>query len=279
MTLKGYTVPRTATGQASLVPPPPWHYVGDFVVVDFWADPAVAVSLLPEGLTPHPDPGRCAAVFADWQSCSEQGDELTDPVRSQYREFYIVISALLGGEEVTTCAFIWVDQDFALARGWIQGFPKKQGEVWMTRVYPLQCRAAPGVEVGSRFGATCSARGRELARAVVTLDGVSETGSLHTAPPIVNVRHFARLAAGHHDDPAVHELVRARSRDRDVSEVWEGEAELQLFDAPGEEHALLAPVRIGRGYRFTFAYTVDDLETVRQMGDAFVSSGAAEERT
>jgi acetoacetate decarboxylase len=92
MTLKGYTVPRTATGQASLVPPPPWHYVGDFVVVDDWADPKVAVSLLPEVLTPHPDPGRCAAVFADWQSCSERGDELTDPVRSQYREFYIVVS-------------------------------------------------------------------------------------------------------------------------------------------------------------------------------------------
>jgi acetoacetate decarboxylase len=119
---------------------------------------------------------------------------------------------------------------------------------------------------------------------VVTLDGVSETGSLHTAPPIVNVRHFARLAAGHHDDPAVHELVRARSRDRHVSQVWEGKAELELFDAPGEEHALLAPVRIGRGYRFSFAYTVDDLEIVRQIGgvaadDAFVSSGAAEERT
>jgi len=25
-------------------------------------------------------------------------------------------------------------------------------------------------------------------------------------------------------------------------------------------------VRIGRGYRFTFAYTVDDLETVRELG-------------
>jgi len=24
-------------------------------------------------------------------------------------------------------------------------------------------------------------------------------------------------------------------------------------------------VRIGRGYRFTFAYTVDDLETVREL--------------
>jgi acetoacetate decarboxylase len=265
MTLQGYTVPRTPRGQAGLVPPPPWHYVADFLVVDFHADPDAVVSLLPEGLEAHPDPGRCAAVFADWQSCSETGDELIDPVRSHYREFYIVVSGLLDGEEVTTCAFIWVDQDFALARGWIQGFPKKLGEVWMTRTYALECRAAPGIASGSRFGATCSARGRQISRALVTLEKPSAEGSLHTAPPIVNVRHFPRLAAGHHDDPAVHELVRARSRDRAVSEIWEGNAELGFFDAPGEEHGMLAPVSVDRGYRFTFAYTVDDLETVRSL--------------
>jgi hypothetical protein len=264
VTLRGYTGPRTPDGRASLVPAPPWHYVGDFLVVDFHADPDAATSLLPAGLEPHPDPGRCAAVFADWQSCAEAGEELLDPVRSQYREFYLLISGRLDGEEVTTCPFIWVDQDFALARGWIQGFPKKLGAVWMTRTFGLATRAAPAVAAGGRFAATCSARGRQLARAVVTLEAPSQAGSLHTAPPIVNVRHFARLAAGRHQDPAVHELVRARSRDRAASEVWEGSAELELTEAPGEEHTLLAPVSVSRGYRFTFAYTVDDLETARE---------------
>jgi acetoacetate decarboxylase len=98
------------------------------------------------------------------------------------------------------------------------------------------------------------------------LEAPSEGGSVHSGPPIVNVRHFPRLAAGRHDDPQVHELVRSRSRDRSVSEIWEGAAELELFDAPGEEHTMLAPVDVVRGYRFTFAYTVDDLETVRELG-------------
>lgn len=263
--LQGYTVPRTPSGAASLVPPPPWHYVGDFLVVDFHADPEVAASLLPEGLDPHPDAGRCAAVYADWQSCSELGDELVDPSRSHYREFYIVVNALLDGEEVTHCPFIWVDQDFAMARGWIQGFPKKLGEVWTTRTFGLECRAAPGLRAGSRFGGTCSARGRAISQAQVTLERVGD-GSVHTAPPIVNVRHFPRLAAGRHDEPQIHELVRSRSRDRSVSEIWEGEASLELFAAPGEEHTLLSPLSVERGYRFTFAYTVDDLETVKELG-------------
>jgi acetoacetate decarboxylase len=95
--------------------------------------------------------------------------------------------------------------------------------------------------------------------------GVSEDGPKHNAPPIVNVRHFPRLEAGRHDEPQVHELVRARSRDRLASTVYEGEATLTLHAAPGEEHDTLAPVRVDRGYRFTFGYTVDDLETVREL--------------
>ena len=59
--------------------------------------------------------------------------------------------------------------------------------------------------------------------------------------------------------------MRSRSRDRSVSQIWEGSAELELNPAPGEEHDLLAPLDIVRGYRFTFAYTVDDLETVKEL--------------
>jgi acetoacetate decarboxylase len=79
------------------------------------------------------------------------------------------------------------------------------------------------------------------------------------------VRHFARLEAGRHDDPAVHELARSRSRDRVLSPVWEGSATLDLFGSEHEEHDLLSPVRIGKGFRFTFAYTVDDQEIVKDL--------------
>jgi acetoacetate decarboxylase len=263
--LRGYSVPRTPEGRSSLVPYPPWHYVGAFLVVDYWADPDRAVAFLPPGLDPHPDPGRCAFVAADWQSCSSAGEELVDPSRSQYKEVFVVVNALLDGEEVTTCAYIWVDRDFALTRGWVQGFPKKLGSIWITRSFGLGGPADPGMEEGARFGVTCAAYERRVAEATVTLERPSQRGPVHNVPPIVNVRHFPRLEAGRHDEPAVHELVRAVSRDRAVSEVWEGSATLSLFGAPHEEHDALAPVRIGRGYRFTFGYTVDDLETIRDL--------------
>jgi acetoacetate decarboxylase len=264
--LRGYSAPRSPEGRASLVPAPPWHYVGDFLVLEFWADPDAVAAILPEGIEPYPDdPGRAAALFVDWQSRSEQGNELLDPSRSQYREFFLVVNGLLDGEHVTTCPYIWVDRDFALARGWMQGFPKKLGSIWITRTFGLDCRADPGLRPGSAYGGTCAAYDRRLAEGTVTLERVSETGPTHNDPPLVNVRHFPRLAAGRHDDPAVHELVRARSRDRVASPIWEGRATLELHGAPHEEHAALAPVRMGKGFRFTFAYTVDDLETVRDL--------------
>jgi acetoacetate decarboxylase len=260
--VKGYSSPRSPEGRASLVPYPPWHYVGDFLVLEFWADPDAAAAVLPDGLEPHPDQGRCAAIFADWQSLSEGGDELVDPSRSQYREFFVVANGLLEGEEVTYCPYIWVDRDFALARGWIQGFPKKLGSVWITRSFGLDVAADPGLRKGAVYGGTCAAYDRRLAEGAVALERVSADGPTHNGPPLVNVRHFPRLEAGRHDDPAVHELVRASSRDRAISEIWEGTATLELHEAPGEELAALAPVRMGKGFRFTFAYTVDDLETV-----------------
>jgi len=94
---RGYSLPLSPEASASLVPSPPWHYVGDFLVIEYWADPAAVAAVLPPGLAPfQDDPGRCAALFVDWQSCSDSGEELLDPVRGQYKEFFLVVNAMLG---------------------------------------------------------------------------------------------------------------------------------------------------------------------------------------
>jgi hypothetical protein len=255
---QGFSLPLSPGGTASIIPSPPWHYVGDFLVIEYWAEPDAVAAVLPPRLAPYPDdPGRCAALFVDWQSCSDSGAELLDPVRGQYKEFFIVVNAMLGDEHVTTCPYIWVDKDFALIRGWIQGFPKKLGDVHITRSFGLDCRAE-----GRTFAGTLTAHGRLLAEGTVTPERVSQSGPTHNDPPLLNRRHFPRLAAGRWNDPAVDELVRARSSDRSASEIRVGPATLRLHPAPGEEHDALAPVRVGEGFRFQFAYTVDDLETV-----------------
>ena len=75
--LKGYTVPKSPFGQAALTPPPPWHYSGDVVGVEFSADAAAVAACLPSGLAPDPKTnGHAIMLFIDWQFTAEDDEYL-----------------------------------------------------------------------------------------------------------------------------------------------------------------------------------------------------------
>lgn len=264
--LRGFSVPLSPQGRAGVTPAPPWFYAGNLLVIDYEADPAAVAEVLPPGLAADPeDPGGCVAFFVDWQYASTAGDEPVDPVRSQYHEFLLLVNAVYDGDRVQTCPYIYVDRDVSMARGWIQGWPKKIGEVHTTRAFPLASPAAPQVAAGGRFGASLSANGRRLAEATVTLEQVSTDPVFLGRRPVVNVRHFPRLSAGQHDKPAVHELVRSRLSGATRTEIWEGEATLAYHPAPEQELDALAPVRVRRGYRYSSAFQVDDLDVLQDL--------------
>ena len=261
--LKGYTLPRTPRGTSSLAPMPPWHYVGNALAVGFEADPKAAAAFLPEGLELRSR--GCAAYFAEWQYASETGLEYLDPIRSQHRETIVLLSASFEGSPVAYCPFIWVDQDVSLMRGLVQGWPKQIGSTWITRAYDLPSRAAPVVGPGGRFGATLCVKDRRLMEAQVTLRELTEKLPSPSFATAVNTRHFPELVAGKHDLPAVYELVQLKSRDVQVSPIWKGEAAMEIFDHPYLELPDLRPTAVVAGYRFSFAFTVDDLIPLRDL--------------
>jgi acetoacetate decarboxylase len=246
-----------------LAPPPPWHYVGNALAVEFETEPAAAAAFLPPGL--ELGSGRCAAYFVEWQYASDDGEEYLDPIRSQYRETIILLSATFEGAAVAYCPFIWVDQDVSLMRGLVQGWPKQIGSTWMTRAYDLPSKAAPVLGPGGKFGATLAARDRRLVEAQVTLREETEKLPTPGFARAVNTRYFPELGAGKHDQPAVHELVQLKSRDIQVSPIWKGEATMQFFDNPYIELHSLKPTAVLDGYRFSFALTVDDLICLRDL--------------
>ena len=261
--LKGYTLPRTPRGTSSLASSPPWHYVGTALAVEFDADPASAAAFLPEGL--ELQSGRCAAYFSEWQYAGETGEEYLDPITSQYRETIVLLSASFEGAPVAYCPFMWVDQDVSLMRGLIQGWPKQIGSTWITRAYDLPSKATPVVGPGGRFAATVSVKERRLIEAQVTLREASDVLPSPSFARAVNTRYFPELVAGKHDLPAVHELVQLRSRDIHISPIWKGDATLQVFAHPYLELPDLRPIAVIAGYRFSFAFTVDDILPLRDL--------------
>jgi acetoacetate decarboxylase len=254
-------MPRSPEGRASIVPEPPWHYSGDVLTIEYRTDPSNVEALLPEGVAlAEQDPGAVAIIWADWQSMSESGEELLDPVRSQYKECFAVVRCRYGGVTYSRCVYIWVDKDFALARGWYQGYPKKLASIWLTRPVTVG-KAGPRLEPGGVFAATLQANDRRLADARLTLTGESDTGGFVNALPMLHTRWMPNI------DPSrpasLDELVTMRSRDVELGPVWKGEAEISLYDAPAEELSALEPREMIAGYW-------------RQVGATFVGGAPIE---
>jgi acetoacetate decarboxylase len=150
-------------------------------------------------------------------------------------------------------------------RGLIQGWPKQFGTVWITRSAALASKAAPIEAAGGKFGATLSVRDHRVVEARVTLREITDRRPTPTFARGLNVRYFPTLESGKHDELPVHELVQLKSRDAQFSTIWTGDASLKIYDHPHLEIGDLAPTAVGAGFRFSFAFTVDDVVALKDL--------------
>lgn len=253
--LKGYCLPLSPEGKASVLDPPPWHYGGDVLAIIFEADKAEIGKLLTPPLEPGLSPGLAFAWFVEWTSVSEARPDLAyvNPERAQYKEFFVAVSCQYRGTPGFAVPYIWVDNDFTLLRGWFQGFPKKLGRVWITKLHPLN-PALGGVKVGAKLSGICESHGERIATGRVKLARKASVEEL-PKPKFYLVRHFPNV-----EDPAkpsVYELVESTVRNVKFGEVWGGTASLTFSESELEEIAKLKPVKILGGYYFSVGLTIE----------------------
>ncbi|WKX74044.1 enduracididine biosynthesis enzyme MppR [Streptomyces sp. XD-27] len=250
--LRGYSLPLSPSGTSATLTPPPWNFSGEVVMVDYHVDPAAAARFLPPELDPGTDPGQAAAVFAHWQWCSEPGTELADPGASQFSEFLILLGCEYRGRRLARCPYAWVDQPVPLLRGWVQGMPKQFGEVHQTR--PMRVgKAGPLGSAAGTYHGTAATGGRRIAHASVSVTApAAEPPALHTVP-LVHSRVQPPWLAG--EQPPVG-LVTSTVTGVEFSEVWSGDANLEMFDVLDADFASLRPVSVGRGHVFGYAETL-----------------------
>jgi len=200
--------------------------------------------------------------FLDWQFTGSD-DELTDPARYQYREAFALVETIFEGTPINYCPFIFVDNDAAIARGWAQGFPKKLGSVYQTRSFSAPSAAAAPLTRGSRFGASLAAHGERLATARIQLEErIADPSTVFNRPTVMR-RYFPQLAAAGQLKPPVNELTMSLTDNLAIVDVWAGSADLRMPEVQGEEMHMIAPLRVGRGYRLGMAYSVTDLRILK----------------
>jgi hypothetical protein len=206
---------------------------------------------------------RSSRQASRWTQFTGSNDELTDPARYQYREAFVLVEAVFDGVPVNYCPYIFVDNDAAISRGWAQGFPKKLASVYQTRSFSAPSLAAAPLAKGSRFGASVAAHGERLATARIQLEEpVADPATVFNRPTTMR-RYFPQLAAGQWDKPPVDELTMSLTDNLAIVDVWTGSAELKMPEVDGEDMYLIAPLRVGRGYRLGMSYSVTDLRILK----------------
>ncbi len=245
--LKGFFAPLTPGGNSSIAPNMPWYYSGTLLTVEYLTDPQNVRNMLPPELElADENPGAVALIWADWQSCSTDGEELLDPLRSQYLETFAVVRCKYQGVTYSRCVAIWVTKDFALARGFFQGYPKKLGSMGVTRVFN-HGKASPRLEPGAKIGASLAAYDHRLASAVVTLREPSETNGFVNGHPMLHHRWVPSITPGAGN--SLDQIITMSGVDFEGGQAWKGDAKLELHDSQWDELESILPVqKILAGY-------------------------------
>ena len=244
--MKGFLFPRTATGIASILPDPPWHYSGTMLTLEYRTDISAVEELLPAGFSlADEDPGAVALIWADWQSCSNSYAEILDPIRAQYKEALFVIRCKFEDIHYSRCVYIWVDTDYSMVRGHHQGYPKRLGSIFLSRPISVG-RAGPKLESGGTFGATLAAYDRRLAEAKFTITEPCETAGFVNSHPMLHNRWVPAIESNGVD--SLSELVTMTGFDVEIGRSFTGSFELTLGTAPTEEFCRLVPRELLNGY-------------------------------
>jgi len=252
--LKGYALPLSPKGRCSIVDAPPWYYGGEVLYLAFKADERKVKVLIPPPLEMGPNPGQGAVWFTEWVSASEARPDLAfiNPERALYRECFVVVGCQYKGVPGSFVTYIWVDNDFTLARGFIQGFPKKLGRIYLTRLHELTPKIG-GKQVGAKVKGICDVNAERIVEGSMTFTRPSKPSEL---PPLrfYLMRHFPSI-----EDPvrpAVHELTVATVSDVKIKDVWAGDGQIKFFESPFEEVADLGPIEAQGAFFFSMGLTI-----------------------
>lgn len=244
--MNNFYYPRTRSGKSGILPSVPWHYSGELISCEYRTHVDAVAALLPEGFElADENPDAVSAIWADWQSCSDDFNEIMDPIRCQYKEMFIVIRCKYQGKHYSRCAFIWVDKDFAILRGQHQGYPKKLGSIHQSRPVTLG-KAGPRLEAGGKFGCTLAAYDRRLAEARFTITDTAEAPGFVNSLPMVHNRWYPAIETDGSD--SLSEVVTMSGFDGVMGRCFKGDFDLEYFDSPVEELTSLPVLEKLGGY-------------------------------
>lgn len=212
----------------AFIEPGPWHYGADYIAVYFKAEKNLLQRLLPEGLTAGD--GTCVAYVCEIISVSEKNPGLLheDPDRTIYGEAAFGIGCSYEGNAGVYFPVMWVNKDWSLVRGWLNGYPKRLAEkIAMTRVH-AENPLVNSVSAGSTLSGYCIAGGKKVLSLKVRLERKGAKEDLMAFGATFGVRRFPATDPSQNSISELVEVLKYNSRSSDV---WVGQGEVTLDSA------------------------------------------------
>jgi enduracididine biosynthesis enzyme MppR len=250
-TLQGYSYPLSPSGEESFLSPPPWHFSGLVILVEYTIAPQQAQAFLPSAAVAAGGPMNAAAVFSRWQCTAADGADLASPACSSFNEFQILFGCTYRGKDYARCPFAWVDSAASIARGWIQGMPKQIGDVALSHELGIG-RASPRREAGGQYYGTAAAAHRRIATMDVTLTQPAQRLPRLFELPLLHSRINIPWLSG---EVRTVELVASNVEDVEFGDVWSGDGRCDIT-AVTNDLASLRPDDVGSGFVFSYAETL-----------------------
>jgi acetoacetate decarboxylase len=252
LNLKGYSIPLSPEGKASLVTATPHHYGGQFIFVDYRADVDNVARFLPAPLQPEPS-GRAFVIVNELFSVPDDNPDLiyTNPERTRYTEGVVAVRCTHNGVEGSYITAIWVSRDWSMTFGQFFGWPKKIANINLTRVPPFHPSLKP-IGVGSRVRGIVSRESYRLLDVKVSLTKKEEDTAAPAFGWLYSVRFFPEMGP---TVPAVKQLIRNRVQNPQATNVYSGDADFEFGASDNEELLPLMPVEILKGYYYNPSWT------------------------
>jgi acetoacetate decarboxylase len=261
--LKGYMLPLSPEGHASLLDAPPWHYGGEVMHLTFKAEADRVRRLIPSPLQVGPNPGEGVVWFVEWVSVSEANPDLSfiNPERSLYRECIIMVGCQFEGVPGYYVPYIWVDNDFTLMRGFIQGFPKKLGRVHMTKLHNLTPKIG-GKKIGAKMKGICLSHEDRIVEGSLVFTRQAALGEI---PPVkfYLMRHFPDFE--NPDKPLVHDITVSTVTNVTLADAWTGDGTIRFFPSPFEEVYDLGKLEVTGGFFYSLGLTITGGKVIHRL--------------
>ncbi|WP_338603110.1 acetoacetate decarboxylase family protein [Sulfolobus tengchongensis] len=253
--------PFSSTDRSSVVLGKESYYGGNFIVAHVKLDKETLKNVVPKIFETDGE-----ALFSVREFVTVMGNRTDllyeEPMLTQYNESAVGVKVYYEGGIYQYYPFMWVDKDFAVIRGWLNGFPKKIANIQLTRFHPLLPQISEpkaGVVVGGYV-----ARGSSLLFKIkVTLKEKIEKPP--TFGPTLLIRDYPAEGEG---ETNVLELVRLDLQDLKVTDVWKGDVEIEIGKGINDEVDSFKIIEKLGGYYYKIGFRIPGTKLIKKLSES-----------